>query len=179
MVSLSNTNGHAPQQGLHPPPETAPEPTVAEVTVPPTETPADQIAGQISVLDSLDPRLTPKQRAYLVAFAATCSHRRAAQAASTHRSSAPRWCKSDPIFREALALAERAVFDRLHDEALHRALAGPKDPGSTTLLCRLLQVYGDGRFRPTQKIEHSGAIEYQCRIILGRDEQGEQVIPSY
>lgn len=177
MVSLTPTP--RPQAALPPAPAPDPEPIQAEAIIPPDapDAPPKDIASRI--VDELDPRLTPKQRAYLIAFSATGAHRRAVAASGVGRSTMGRWMQSDEVFRAGMLVAERAVFQRLHDEAVTRALAGPADPGSTTLLCRLLSVYGDGRFRPTQKVEHSGQVEYRMRIILGADEHGDQVLPSF
>ncbi len=73
-------------------------------------------------------QLTPKQRAFLKAFAVCCSVTKAAAAAGISKTTHYAWLKESERYREAYALAEPMAVDALEDEAVRRAFEGYDEP---------------------------------------------------
>jgi len=132
-----------------------------------------------------------RQRAFLAAFAATCSIDGAAAAAKVPREHHYDWKNRDATYRAAFEAVQDQAAQRLEDEAVRRALEGVKRPMfyrgkavktgrgrsartvyeveySDQLLITLLK-----RFRPALYREHTttevlGSIELIERLEAGR-----------
>lgn len=125
---------------------------------------------------------TPKQAAFLSAYAELGNVTAAAAAANIARSSHHNWM-DDPKYAEAFAEAHEEACDRLETEARRRAIEGVEEPVihkgelcyvtdrqsrqkrvltvkklSDTLLIFLLKGARPDKYRDNSKIEHSGAV---------------------
>jgi hypothetical protein len=121
-------------------------------------------------------RLTPKQRAFLEAFACGGSIRLAAEAAKVSRRNHCRWIKSDPKYAEAFEDARERAIEAMVAEARRRAVEGVQEAVyyegkvcghrqrySDNLLMFLLkaarpEVYAE---RAQVAVEHRGQIAHQ------------------
>lgn len=69
-------------------------------------------------------KLTPRRRAFLLAFIETCSIQRAAEANQTNRTTHYLWMRQDADYRACFELAKDIAIQGLEDEAVRRAKEG-------------------------------------------------------
>jgi len=113
--------------------------------------------------------LSPKQRAFLEAFACGGSIRLAAEAAKVSRRNHCRWLKSDPKYAEAFEVARESAGQALEDEARRRAVEGVREPVyyegevcghrqrySDNLLMFLLKGANPEKYRDRSEVAHQG-----------------------
>lgn len=112
--------------------------------------------------------MNQKQRAFLAAYAETCSILRAASAAQIDRGSHYRWMRDSEEYREAFLEAKNQAMDALEDEAVRRAkegverattVAGEREvitEYSDTLLIFLLKGGRPEKYRERGSVELTG-----------------------
>jgi hypothetical protein len=128
---------------------------------------------------------TPKKkgaspRAFLAAYAETCSVTRAAKAAKIDRSTHYAWLTSDEEYRNAFAEAREQAADTLEDEAVRRAHEGVQRPVtvagqkvlvreySDTLLIFLLKAIRPEKYRERSEVTVPGLTDLVERLAAGR-----------
>jgi hypothetical protein len=111
----------------------------------------------------------PKKRAFLQSYEQHGYVGRAASEAGVHRTTVYDWLKSDPEFAADVETAEKAVLERMEEEADRRAIQGMRKPVfyrgdvcghvqeySDNLLMFRMKALAPEKYRDRQSIEHSG-----------------------
>jgi len=122
-------------------------------------------------------RLTPKQQAFLEAFACGGSIRLAAESAKVSRRNHCRWLKCDPKYAEAFEVARESACQALEDEARRRAVEGVREPVyyegevcghrqrySDVLLMFLLKGANPEKYRERADVTHRGDKEHPIPV---------------
>lgn len=86
----------------------------------------------------------------------------AARESGIARSTAYEWLK-DPVFAAEVDQARVVTVQKLEKEAHRRAVRG-----SDKLLMFLLQAHDPKKYKPAEKLEHSGAVELATAILAAR-----------
>ena len=86
---------------------------------------------------------TPKKRAFLAAYAATCSITKAAEVAKVGRQCHYDWLASDQQYRAAFEQAKEQAAQTLEDEAIRRAYEGVERPVTIAGERELVREYSD------------------------------------
>lgn len=112
--------------------------------------------------------LTANQRAFLAAYAETCSIAKAAMAAEMSRHNHYRWIEENEEYAASFRAAKEKAADALEDEAVRRAYEGVEKPVTvagerevireydTTLLIFLLKGMRPDKYRENRNVYMSG-----------------------
>ena len=91
----------------------------------PTETQDEPATASVDAQDRLQ---SPKQQAFLAAYANSGNVTRAAELSGVHRRSHYHWMKNNPAYEEAFQYANDDAVDLLAAEARRRAVEGVENP---------------------------------------------------
>lgn len=86
---------------------------------------------------------TAKKRAFLAAYAETCSIIRAAKAAEVDRGTHYEWLRKDPGYAVRFHIAKEQAADALEDEAIRRAHEGMDKPVTVAGEKTIIREYSD------------------------------------